>query len=121
MAGARGEDRAGWRPRLAVLERALFGHDRILSLIAGDGGPRHLDVDLLGDLELHRVVADSGDGPVETAGGDHLVADLQAVLELRHLLLTLAHRRQDDEIENAEDERKRRQRQPDGLRWVLLS
>ena len=87
--------------------------DRLLALVADDGGARDLDPDVVGDLQLHglrrsSLVIDA----VDAAGGDDPVADLQRGEERLHLLLPLLHRQQDDEVEDAEDQRERNELQP---------
>ena len=61
--------------------------DRRLALIAADGRPRHFDPDLVGDLELHALLAEPRDLPVDAAVVMTLSLDLQAVEKLLHLLL----------------------------------
>ena len=51
----------------------------------------YLDPDLVGDLQLHRSLVHLRDAAVDAARGDDLVADLQRLPELRHLLLPLSH------------------------------
>ena len=48
---------------------------------------------------------------VDAAGRDDPITDLQRRLELLHLLLAALHRHQDEEIEDAQDDRKRRELQ----------
>ena len=75
--------------------------DRLLALVADDrrrATPRSRT--LFGDLELHRLVAEPRDRPVDAAGRDHPVAHLQRGEERLHLLLPLLHRQQDDEVED---------------------
>src|SRR4029077_12111339 len=71
-----------------------------------------LDSDFVGDLQLHALAPEARDLTVDTAGRDHLVAHLQAFEKLLHLLLLAAHRQQNDEVEDAEHERKRHELQP---------
>ena len=52
--------------------------DRLLSLVAADGRLRDFDPHLVGDLELHALVAEARDLSVDAAGRDDAVADLQA-------------------------------------------
>src|SRR4249920_1824786 len=79
---------------------ALGLYDRFLSLIPADGGPRDVDPDLVGDLHLDAGVGYTGDLAVDAARHDDFVADLQGRLELCHLLLTLAHRHEHEEIKD---------------------
>src|SRR5690606_30220842 len=75
-----------------VLEAAaLRRDDRLLSLVTADRGTGDFDPDLIGNLQLHRVLVDPGDLSVDPAGGDDTVADLQARLEVLDLLLPPAH------------------------------
>jgi hypothetical protein len=50
------------------------------------------------------AVLDLRDGSVDPSRGEHLVALLQALEHLLRLLLLFAHRRDDDEPEDAHDE-----------------
>ena len=56
--------------------------DRRLSLIAADGRLRDFDADLVGDLQLHALLAEPRDLAVDAAGRDHPIADLEAVEKL---------------------------------------
>src|SRR5262249_32430137 len=49
---------------------------------------------------------------VNPAGRNHAVADLERFEKLLHLLLLPAHRQQDDEIEDAQDNDERNELQP---------
>ena len=73
---------------------------------------RDFDADLVGNLELHALIAEPRDLAVDAAGRDDPIADLQAVEKLLHLLLLALHRQQDDEIEDRQDERERDELQP---------
>ena len=67
---------------------ALAGFDdRRPALIAADGRLRDLDPDLVGNLQLHALVAEPRHLAVDAAGRDDPIADLQALEELLHLLL----------------------------------
>src|SRR5947209_1348044 len=81
--------------------------DRWLALIAANGRFRHFDLDVIRDLQLHGLFVELHDLPVDPAGRDHLVVDLQVVDELLHFLLLLLTRDDDDEIEDGEDHRQR--------------
>ena len=50
----------------------------LLSLISADRGPRDVDADLVGDLELDDVVGDLDDLAMNAAGRDHPIARFQA-------------------------------------------
>src|SRR5206468_6127297 len=99
------------RLRLRQLLRLALDNGR-LTLIPADSRLCDLDSDLLGDLQLHLLLVNLHDLPVDPTGGDHAVVDLQAVEESLYLLLFPLHRQQDDEIEDAEDENERYELQP---------
>ena len=101
---------------------------RGLPLIAADRRLRDLDTDLVRDLELHALIGELRDLPVDTAGRDHAVADFQRSEKLLNLLLLSPHRQQDDEVEDAQDEHERHELEPgappvkrgaEGQQWTV--
>src|SRR3954465_14001148 len=86
--------------------RRRFDHRR-LPLVAADRRLRHLDMDLVGDLQLHGLLVEAHHLAENPASGDDLVVDLQVVEKLLYLLLLPLVRDDDDEIENGEDHRQR--------------
>lgn len=88
------EWRASRQASLLVLRRAALGD------IGRDGTLVDLDHDVGGHLKEHGILLHGADDAVKAAGGDHLVALLEAVLALLHLLLLLARRANDEEVED---------------------
>src|SRR3954470_22208062 len=78
--------------------------DGRLPLVAADRRLRDFNPQLVGDLQLHGLLAEPRHLAVDAAGRDHPVADLQRLEKLLHLLLLPLHRPQDDEVEDADDE-----------------
>src|SRR4029077_1760335 len=94
--------------RLDMLHLWIRGlDDRRLPLIPADGCPRDVDPDLIRDLNLNALLAESRDLPVDPARRNDFVVDFQIVEKLLHLLLLALAGEQDDEIENSEDEDER--------------
>src|SRR5262249_48830907 len=82
-------------------------NDLRLSLIAADRRARDLDSHLVGDLQLHLLLVELDNLPVDAAGRDDFVVDLQIVQKLLDLLLLASRRHQDDEVEDAQNEDER--------------
>src|SRR5687768_908623 len=88
-----------------------FRYHGVLSLVSADGRARDFDADLVRDLDLNGLLVQLRDLPVNPARRDDLVADLEGLLELLHLFLPALHRKQDQEVKNAQDQRERQELQ----------
>src|SRR4030067_812350 len=67
--------------RDGTLAGPRVGGGRLLAR-PSDGAARHFHLDLVRDLEGHRRVRQPRDGPVQAAGGDHPVAQLEVPDEI---------------------------------------
>jgi hypothetical protein len=84
--------------------------------------PAHLELHLIGHAQRDRVLAQSGDGAVQAAGGDDPVAPLQGRQHALAVSLLTLLRSDDDEIEDGEhgaeqEERLQERRRTAGAAW----
>jgi hypothetical protein len=97
----------GWadQSRAEILPGAKLGFAAFGGFFDGDDGRAiKLDLGVFGDFDGDGGVFDVGDDPVDSGGGDDLVASFQAADELLVFFLLLLLRADEEEVKDNEDE-----------------
>src|SRR5690606_33545322 len=98
------------------------GHRSVTTLHVSDALPAQADLHLVGDAQLHLVIFQGGDFPVNAANRNNLVADLEAFQHFLALLLLLHLRADQEKVKHRkhEDKGQQRPKRPRGRSCVRL-